>query len=247
MRLQEGRQARSQRQLARFATPTAPRRRATPASSTRCPARRSAAGRAELHHPQVPGAALPAPDLPGGRNRVRRPLGDPRRDQRDRDRLRPQPERLVRRRPRLDAVHALHLAAYGTDANKDGRKDPYNPVDAIFAAARYLKAADYENDVRARDLGLQPRRLVRRLGAAARASDRRRPGRPDRLAHRPHRRPLPRLRSRPLRRRPRRAAAAQARQERRERGPRDRVRATTARHRHLRHAAAPRWSRSTTA
>jgi Transglycosylase SLT domain/Peptidase family M23 len=38
--------------------------------------------------------------------------------------------------------------AYGTDANKDGRKDPYNPVDAIFAAARYLKAAGYENDVR---------------------------------------------------------------------------------------------------
>ncbi len=40
-------------------------------------------------------------------------------------------------------------AAYGTDANKDGRKDPYNPVDAIFAAASYLKAANYENDVRA--------------------------------------------------------------------------------------------------
>jgi hypothetical protein len=38
--------------------------------------------------------------------------------------------------------------AYGVDANKDGRKDPYNPVDAIFAAARYLKAANYENDVR---------------------------------------------------------------------------------------------------
>ena len=38
--------------------------------------------------------------------------------------------------------------AYGTDANKDGRKDPYNPVDAIFAAARYLKAADYQKDVR---------------------------------------------------------------------------------------------------
>ncbi len=38
--------------------------------------------------------------------------------------------------------------AYGVDANKDGRKDPYNPVDAIFAAARYLEAADYENDVR---------------------------------------------------------------------------------------------------
>jgi hypothetical protein len=38
--------------------------------------------------------------------------------------------------------------AYGVDANKDGVKDPYNPVDAIFAAARYLKAAGYEQDVR---------------------------------------------------------------------------------------------------
>jgi murein DD-endopeptidase MepM/ murein hydrolase activator NlpD len=37
---------------------------------------------------------------------------------------------------------------YGTDANEDGRKDPYNPVDAIFAAARYLKAAGYGDDVR---------------------------------------------------------------------------------------------------
>jgi hypothetical protein len=37
---------------------------------------------------------------------------------------------------------------YGTDGNKDGRKDPYNPVDAIFAAGRYLKAAGYEQDVR---------------------------------------------------------------------------------------------------
>jgi hypothetical protein len=34
------------------------------------------------------------------------------------------------------------------DANKDRRRDPYNPVDAIFAAARYLKAAGYEKDVR---------------------------------------------------------------------------------------------------
>ena len=31
--------------------------------------------------------------------------------------------------------------AYGVDANGDGRKDPYNPVDAICAAANYLKAA----------------------------------------------------------------------------------------------------------
>ena len=38
--------------------------------------------------------------------------------------------------------------AYGVDANKDGKKDPYNPVDAIFAAARYLKAAGYSENVR---------------------------------------------------------------------------------------------------
>jgi hypothetical protein len=37
---------------------------------------------------------------------------------------------------------------WGVDANKDNRKDPYNPVDAIFAAARYLKAAGYQDDVR---------------------------------------------------------------------------------------------------
>jgi hypothetical protein len=37
---------------------------------------------------------------------------------------------------------------YGVDANHDGKKDPYNPVDAIFAAARYLKAAQADQDVR---------------------------------------------------------------------------------------------------
>jgi len=37
---------------------------------------------------------------------------------------------------------------YGVDANGDGRKDPYNPADAIFSAARYLKAAGGDKDVR---------------------------------------------------------------------------------------------------
>jgi hypothetical protein len=36
---------------------------------------------------------------------------------------------------------------YGVDANKDLRKDPFNPVDAIFAAARYLKAAGGDTDI----------------------------------------------------------------------------------------------------
>jgi hypothetical protein len=37
---------------------------------------------------------------------------------------------------------------YGVDANRDGERDPYNPVDAIFAAARYLKAAGGEHDIK---------------------------------------------------------------------------------------------------
>jgi len=37
---------------------------------------------------------------------------------------------------------------YGVDANKDGKRDPYNPVDAIFAAAKYLKAAGGDKDIR---------------------------------------------------------------------------------------------------
>ncbi len=37
---------------------------------------------------------------------------------------------------------------YGVDANEDGRKDPYNPNDAICAAARYLRAAGGQEDLR---------------------------------------------------------------------------------------------------
>jgi Transglycosylase SLT domain len=36
--------------------------------------------------------------------------------------------------------------AYGVDANGDGRKDPYNPADAIFAAARLLHSAGAPRD-----------------------------------------------------------------------------------------------------
>jgi murein DD-endopeptidase MepM/ murein hydrolase activator NlpD len=37
---------------------------------------------------------------------------------------------------------------YGVDANGDGLKDPYNPADAIFAAARYLRAAGGASNIR---------------------------------------------------------------------------------------------------
>jgi hypothetical protein len=36
---------------------------------------------------------------------------------------------------------------YGVDANGDGVRDPYNPEDAIFAAANYLSAAGFPTDV----------------------------------------------------------------------------------------------------
>src|SRR5438105_14841225 len=39
-------------------------------------------------------------------------------------------------------------ATYGVDANHDGKRDPYNPVDAIFAAASYLKAAGGDKDIK---------------------------------------------------------------------------------------------------
>jgi hypothetical protein len=38
---------------------------------------------------------------------------------------------------------------YGVDVNRDGFEDPYNPADAIFAAARYLKQAGGDTDIRA--------------------------------------------------------------------------------------------------
>ena len=38
--------------------------------------------------------------------------------------------------------------AFGVDGNKDGVKDPYNPVDAIFAAANYLDKAGAQEDLK---------------------------------------------------------------------------------------------------
>jgi hypothetical protein len=40
-------------------------------------------------------------------------------------------------------------AAYGVDANRDGKRDPYDPEDAIFAAANYLHASGAPEDWRA--------------------------------------------------------------------------------------------------
>ena len=55
-------------------------------------------------------------------------------------------------------------AMYGVDANGDGRKDPYNPVDAICAAAQLPEGGRRHQGPLRRDLLLQPRRLVRAGG-----------------------------------------------------------------------------------
>ena len=92
-------------------------------------------------------------------------------------------------------------AQYGVDANGDGFKDPYNPADAIFAAARYLRAAGGDTNIRAAVLLLQPLAGLRRLGDAARAAARRHAPRTARRDHRADRGALPGARRRALQRR----------------------------------------------
>ena len=52
--------------------------------------------------------------------------------------------------------------------------NPYDPVDAIFSAARYLAPPARADEPLPRDLRLQPRRLVRQQSCCAREADRRR-------------------------------------------------------------------------
>ena len=148
--------------------------------------------RPELLHREVPHPAVPAPDLPGRRHRVRRALGGPRGDQRDRDRLRPQPQRLLGGRARVDAVHALDVG------HVRRRRQPGRPQGPLQPGRRDLRRRALPPRRRRRhrparrDLRLQPRRLVRRLRHPPRALHRRAAGRPRRLAVRADAGPLPR-------------------------------------------------------
>ena len=83
--------------------------------------------RPQLRHRPVLDPAVPAADLPGLRNPVRDPLGGARLDQPDRDRLRHQPERLHRRRARLDAVHALDLGDVRRRRQRRRAQGPLQP------------------------------------------------------------------------------------------------------------------------
>ena len=55
-------------------------------------------------------------------------------------------------------------AEYGVEAEGDGPPDRWNPADAIFGAANYLRASGAPGNYRAGDLRVQPRRLVRGRG-----------------------------------------------------------------------------------
>ena len=91
---------------------------------------------------------------------------------------------------------------YGLDANGDGRKDPYNPVDAICAAAHYLKVGGGTKDLYNAILAYNHADWYVQEVLALRPRLRQAADRPGRLADRPDRgRPLPGRRRRPLRRR----------------------------------------------
>ena len=80
---------------------------------------------------------------------------------------------------------------YGVDANRDGVADPRNPIDAVFAAARYLRAAGAEHDLREAVFAYNHAQwyvdsVLRRARLIAGQ-----PERSDRLAHRPRPGPLP--------------------------------------------------------
>ena len=59
---------------------------------------------------------------------------------------------------------------WGTDADGNGVADPWNPVDAVYSAARYLAASRRRDRHPPGRLLLQPRGLVRERGPAARAA-----------------------------------------------------------------------------
>ena len=125
--------------------------------------------RPQLRHRLLRDPAFPAADLPGLRNRVRDPLGGPRLDQQNRDRLRHQPQRLQRRRARLDAVHALLLGGLRGRRQRRRAQGPLQPGQRDLRRGRLPEGQRRRRRPLQRDLRLQPRRLVRAGGAALRA------------------------------------------------------------------------------
>ena len=91
------------------------------------PVRRRPDRRPQLRHRPVRDPALPAADLPGLRHRVRDAVAGAGLDQPDRDRLRHQPQRLLRRGAGLDAVHPLELAGLRGRRQRGRPQGPLQP------------------------------------------------------------------------------------------------------------------------
>ena len=163
------------------ATPGAEDRTATPSPPAAAPPVPSqgrgagAARRARRHRAAGPSArrpahpAVPAADLQGGRRTVRRALGGAGGHQRDRDGLRPQPQRLLGRGDRLDAVHARVLGALRPRCERGWGQRSLRPERRDLRGRSLPAGGGRGSGPARRDLRLQPRRLVRRLGARARA------------------------------------------------------------------------------
>ena len=201
--------------------------------------------RPQPRHRLLRDPSLPAADLPGLRHRVRDPLGGPRLDQQNRDRLRHQPQRLQRRRDGLDAVHPLELGGLRGRRQRRRPQGPLQPGRRDLRRGQLPEGGGRQREPLRRDLRLQPRRLVRAGGAALRARLRQAARRPGRLADRADRgRPLPGRRRRPLRRRHLRPRGAEAGDAGGARGIRQRRRgdlllADAARDQHLRRRGGP--------
>ena len=145
------------------------------------------------------------------RDPVRDPVAGARLDQPDRDRFRDQPQRLHRRRARLDAVHARDLGDVRRRRQQRRPQGPLQPGRRDLRRGAVPERGRGRRGPAHRDLRLQPRGLVRRRGPALREPVRQAPRDPGQLAHRAHRgRPLPGRRQRPLRRRHLRAPRARA-------------------------------------
>ena len=147
--------------------------------------------RPELLHRQLPDSAVPAPDLPGSRHPVRRAVAGARGHQRDRDRLRPQPVGLERRRGRLDAVPALDVEDMGPGRKRRRRRRSVQPGRRDLRRRPIPPRGRRLQEHLSGDLRLQPRLLVRPVGAPAREADRRHAGPADRRAVRSRRGSLP--------------------------------------------------------
>ena len=106
--------------------------------------------------------ALPAFDLSVLRDRVRDPLAGARLDQQDRDRLRDEPERLLRRGDGLDAVHPLDLGRLRDRRERGRDQGPLQPARCDLRRRPLPPRRRRRRGPPDRDLRLQPRRLVRR-------------------------------------------------------------------------------------